>query len=200
MIDTVIFDIGGVLVQTVDTTPRARWERRFGLPAWGLSDIVFSCDASRAAFVGAADADEVWAHVAQRLRLKAAERAAIAQDFWAGDAVHASHIALIESLRGRVRLGILSNAWRDMKTRDSRRIPFALFDSVVYSCDVGVRKPDQRVYQITLERLSAKPENALFIDDFAENIEAARTAGLRTIHYSKEVDLAAEVERALTGA
>jgi epoxide hydrolase-like predicted phosphatase len=199
-IDTIIFDIGGVLVQTVDTAPRERWEREFGLPSWGLSDLVFGSAESRAAFIGEADADDVWRHVARELRLDAQDATAIARDFWAGDAVNAAHVALIERLRGRVRLGILSNAWRDMQARDARRIDFAQFDAVVYSCEEGVRKPDARIYQIALERLDAQPERTLFIDDFVENIEAANALGIQTIRYEKTLDLPAAVEHALTAA
>jgi epoxide hydrolase-like predicted phosphatase len=200
MIDTVIFDIGGVLVQTVDTAPRERWERQFDLPSWGLSDLVFGSAESRAAFIGAADADDVWRHVARALRLDAHDAAQITRDFWAGDVVNAAHIALIHSLRGRVKLGILSNAWRDMQARDARRIDFSQFDAVIYSCEEGMRKPDARIYQIALERLGAQPERTLFIDDFVENIEAADALGIGTIRYDKTVDLPAAVERALTGA
>ncbi len=193
MITTLLFDIGGVLVQTTNTAPREKWERALGLPAWGLSDVVFNNDVSRAAFVGAADAPDVWRHVARELQLDAVDASAIARDFWIGDSVNAGHIALIESLRGRFKLGILSNAWHDMRARDASRIDFGMFDEVVYSCEEKLRKPDPAIYARALKRLGSTPEETLFIDDFVENIEAARAVGLRAIWYQPSVDLPAAI-------
>lgn len=195
MITTIIFDIGGVLVQTVDTGPREKWEQLLGLPAWGLSDVVFGSQASARAFVGDGDAEDVWREVARNLRLDAADARAIADDFWAGDAVNTAHITLIESLRagGRYKLGILSNAWQDMRARDARRIDFEMFDAVVYSCEERVRKPDAEVYRRALRRLTSEPAKTLFIDDFVENIAAADALGIKTLHYTKTVDLPSSI-------
>jgi glucose-1-phosphatase len=192
MIDTIIFDIGGVLVQTTDLAPRQKWERELGLPDWGLSDV-FNNDVSRAAFVGAADAPDVWRHVARELQLDAVDTKRIAADFWAGDAVNTAHIALIESLRGRVKLGILSNAWQDMRARDASRIDFSRFDSVVYSCEERVRKPTREIYTRALDKLGSVASQTLFIDDFVENIDAARELGIHSIRYQASMDLPAAV-------
>jgi epoxide hydrolase-like predicted phosphatase len=196
-ITTIIFDIGGVLVQTIDLAPRQRWERQLGLPEWGLSGVVFDSPPSQAAFVGQADAEDVWRHVAQTLKLDPADRTAIALDFWAGDAVNSARIALIGELHGRVKLGILSNAWHDMRRRDARRIDFELFDAVIYSCEEGVRKPGAVIYQNALRALDTRPQHTLFIDDFAENIAAAQALGIQTIHCTPGLDLAAAVMKAL---
>jgi len=182
--DVVIFDIGGVLVQTHDLEPRRSWERLLGLPDWGLSDAVFGSDASRAAFVGQADAEDVWREVAARFGLDEVQRRQIEQDFWAGDAVNARWIADIAALQKQVPTAILSNAWRDMSLRDRRRIDMSGFTRVVYSWEERVRKPDHAVYERTLERLGIEDASqALFIDDFVENVEAARAVGLRAVRY-----------------
>jgi N-methylhydantoinase B len=186
----VVFDIGGVLVQTLDLEPRRRWERRLSLPDWGLSDAVFGSDASRAAFVGQADADDVWREVAARFGLTDEERARIAADFWAGDAVNAPWIAGIAELQKRMPTAILSNAWRDMSLRDRRRIDMSGFSCVVYSWEERVRKPDPAIYERVLERLGVRDASqALFIDDFIENVEAARAVGMRAVQYVAGMDL-----------
>jgi HAD superfamily hydrolase (TIGR01509 family) len=195
MIKAILFDIGGVLVQTVDTTPRQRWEQRLGLPAWGLSAHVFDNAYSQAAFIGKADAPEIWAFVSARLGVPEAERETLARDFWAGDALNPQIYALALGLREKFKTGILSNAWHDMRLRDARRIDFTRFDSVVYSCQEGVRKPDPRSFEIALTRLGAQPQETVFIDDFAENIAAAAALGLHTVHYRAGLELAAELAR-----
>lgn len=54
-----------------------------------------------------------------------------------------------------------------------------LVDEIVYSHEIGVRKPDPRAFAIACARLQVRPGDCLFVDDFARNIEAARAAGMR---------------------
>ncbi len=191
-IDAVIFDIGGVLVQTADLEPRRRWERVLGMPDWGLADAVFGSEPSREAFVGAADAGDVWRHIGERFGLDETQRMQIAHDFWAGDVINQPWIDDIAQLQKHMPTAILSNAWRDMRDRDRRRIDMSGFVSVVYSCEEGIRKPDPHIYERALERLNLRDASrVLFIDDFVENIEAARTVGLRAVRYEPGLTLAA---------
>ncbi|MGC3999423.1 MAG: HAD family phosphatase [Anaeromyxobacter sp.] len=72
------------------------------------------------------------------------------------------------------------------------------FDTVVVSCEVGVAKPDPAIYALTVERLGVAPGEALFVDDRAVNVEGARAAGLRALHYAGPGALAA-LRRAIEG-
>ena len=58
---------------------------------------------------------------------------------------------------------------------------YEMFDVVVFSCAEGTRKPERRIYELTLERLGSQPGRAVFVDDRADYIEGARQAGLKTI-------------------
>jgi len=60
-----------------------------------------------------------------------------------------------------------------------------LFEIVVDSCEVGLRKPDARIYELTCERIGVKPDASVFIDDNAENIAAARALGMETVHFGE---------------
>ncbi|CNF83358.1 HAD-superfamily hydrolase [Mycobacterium tuberculosis] len=53
------------------------------------------------------------------------------------------------------------------------------FDALVYSCRIGVVKPDPRAYEICAERLGVKPADVLFFDDTERNVRGAREAGMR---------------------
>ena len=183
MIDAIIFDIGGVLVQTTDLAPRQHWERRLGLPDWGLASAVFDSAPSQRAFVGAADAAEVWAHAREVFGLNSKETSQLAHDFWAGDSVNTAWITEIAALQQRYKIAILSNGWHDMRNRDQRRIDMSGFNPVVYSCEERIRKPNLEIYARTVTRLGVAPERALFVDDMPENIAAARAAGLQARLY-----------------
>ncbi|MGH2523791.1 MAG: hypothetical protein ACRDH2_14900, partial [Anaerolineales bacterium] len=86
MIQAVLFDIGGVILRTEDLSPRRRWEARFGLPDWGLAEVVFNNPVSMRATLGQASLEGIWDEVARQLALSPAEAAELREDFWKGDA------------------------------------------------------------------------------------------------------------------
>lgn len=84
---------------------------------------------------------------------------------------------LVEELRELgVRVALLSNSWGNTYPRE--RID-ALFDPVVVSGEVGLRKPLAPIYELTLEGLGVVPGRALFIDDAEPNVLGARAVGMR---------------------
>lgn len=74
-----------------------------------------------------------------------------------------------------------------------------LFDVVIDSSRVGLRKPDPRIYRLTCERLGVAPERCLFIDDLECNVSAAAELGMEVIQCLDPVDVADEVVRRLIG-
>ena len=70
------------------------------------------------------------------------------------------------------------------------------FDAIVVSGREGVTKPDPRIYQILFERAGRAPEELVFVDDVARNIEAAEKLGMAGVLYAPGMDLAAELRRA----
>jgi len=82
------------------------------------------------------------------------------------------------------RTALLSNSGPEVMARVRADHPLeALFDVVVISCEVGLTKPDPRIYRYTLDRLALPPADALFVDDRADNVEGARRVGLETLHF-----------------
>jgi putative hydrolase of the HAD superfamily len=195
MIRAVIFDIGGVIVRTEDLEPRRRWERRFGLPDWGLAQIVFEGPVAVAASLGHAGLDAVWEVVRQRLNLGAGELAQLREEFWAGDRYDHALLGYIRSLRPRYRTGIISNAWPGTRAFHQPHINGETFDTVLYSAEEGLAKPDPAIYRRCLERLRVTPEEAVFVDDVLENVEAARALGMAGVHFRAGRDVPAEFEK-----
>ncbi len=82
--------------------------------------------------------------------------------------------------------------WRAMLPLDE------LFDVVVDSCEVGMRKPDPRIFALTMDRLGVAAERAAFLDDYPGNVEAARRAGLHPILVTTDYhDAIAQLDRLL---
>ena len=98
--------------------------------------------------------------------------------------------ALILGLKGRYRLGLLSNTNECHFRRHIRRVPvFPLFDTVTLSFEVGALKPEPPIYRDALGKLSLPPEACVFIDDIAAYAEGARAIGIRGIHYTGHAEL-----------
>jgi putative hydrolase of the HAD superfamily len=109
-------------------------------------------------------------------------------------------IDYMRSLRDRgQRLAICTNNVREWESRWRSMLPIdEIFDVVVDSAFVGTRKPEPRIYEITLERLAATPDRAVFIDDVEQNCDGARALGIRSVWFQSTDRAIAEIEAALT--
>jgi putative hydrolase of the HAD superfamily len=116
-------------------------------------------------------------------------------------------LEMVERLRAwRVlgyRTALLTNnvaEWRPLwqgKLRESGALE--LFDAVIDSSEVGMRKPEERIFLHTASMLGLEPHQAVFVDDFAHNVDGARLAGLHTIFATANDDHYRELDALLTG-
>jgi epoxide hydrolase-like predicted phosphatase len=195
MIKGVIFDVGGVLLRTYDPSGRRKWEMRLGLEPGSLAGLVFDSDLGRKAQLGQAAVDEVWSWLGTRLNLNSEELANLKHDFWAGDRVDQSLCDYIRELRRRYRTGMLSNTWAPDGRAMAEHFGFAdCFDAFVTSAELGVMKPDARIYHVMLERLELKSPEVVFVDDFIQNVEAARRLGMQAVHFSDPASARSELQ------
>ena len=70
-----------------------------------------------------------------------------------------------------------------------------VFNSYVFSCDVGERKPDKKIYEIALSKTKSKPEECIFIDDLKENIEGSKKIGINSIQFTTLNNLTPELKK-----
>ncbi len=182
--NAIIFDFGGVLLRTRDHSLRIKWEEKLGLKRWEFEDYIFNGPVGKKAQLGQASWDEVWADAGEKFRLAAAETAQARQDFFGGDVLDEGLVALIRQLKARYTIGLLSNTWFSDGWEMLRQFDIAdAFHFTLTSAEVGVMKPDARIYQIALQRAKTAPSQSLFVDDSERNILAARKLGMQTIHF-----------------
>lgn len=188
----VIFDFGGVLMKTVDHTPRLRWDARLGLPPGSVERVVHGSESWLRAQSGQLSTSAYWADVAAQLGLTADAVTQLAEDFYSGDQLDTTLIAIIHRLRADGHtVGLLSNDTAELLEKLTRLAVANVFSPLVISAQIGVMKPDIRAYQAVLQRLALPPDHVIFIDDRLENIAGARQAGLIGIHYVDGMDVAA---------
>lgn len=70
---------------------------------------------------------------------------------------------------------------------------YKVFDVTIFSCVVGIRKPERGIYQIALNGLSMQPKEAIFIDDKEENVKGAGEIGINTILFKSPEELKKEL-------
>jgi len=108
--------------------------------------------------------------------------------------------AYAASLRPRYVTAILSNSADGARREEQARYSFAeLFDVIIYSHEVGLIKPDPRVYALLCAELSVRPDELVFLDDVPENVDAACRFGIRGLLHRSTPESIAAID-ALIGA
>ncbi len=104
---------------------------------------------------------------------------------------------MLETVRrvraGGVQTGLLSNSWGTM--RYPRDLLGELFDVVVISAEVGMRKPGPEIYVLGADRLGLPPADCVFVDDLPGNLTPAAGLGMATVHHRATEDTIAQLER-----
>jgi epoxide hydrolase-like predicted phosphatase len=101
---------------------------------------------------------------------------------------------------GRQRMALLTNNVREWEPLWRSMLPVdEIFEFVVDSAFVGMRKPEREIYELTVERLGDGfgPADCLFVDDVEVNIEAARELGMRAVHFRSNEQAIPEIEAEL---
>jgi len=99
-------------------------------------------------------------------------------------AIRPAAIELVRRIRSEgYRTAVVTNNVREFGVAWRAQLPLdELFDAVVDSCEVGLRKPDERFYRCTLERLGGlEPSEAVLLDDFPDNVRGAEQIGMRAV-------------------
>jgi putative hydrolase of the HAD superfamily len=96
------------------------------------------------------------------------------------------------------RMAMLTNNVREWEPLWRSMLPVdEIFETVVDSGFVGVRKPEARIYELTLERIGLPAEACLFVDDLAHNCDGARAIGMQAVHFRDNEQAIAEIRGAL---
>ena len=187
------FDLGGVVVRTEYQAPREHLAERLNTTYEDLSRIVFESESSRQASIGLITTEAHWEAVAHRLGRPSSEIKGLRDEFFGGDVLDSSLLEFIRALRPRFKTGVISNAWPDLRDYLIARKADDAFDTLVISAEVGVMKPDPRIYQIALDELGVAANQAVFLDDTPANIEAAASLGMRGILFRDPVRVLKEL-------
>ena len=124
------------------------------------------------------------------------EHEGLIDGLFAGVGPDEAMLAAVRAARAAgVRTGLVSNSWGTR--RYDRALLEELFDGVVISGEVGVRKPAPEIYRLGAERAGAPPQACVYVDDLPFNLPPAAELGMATVHHTEAAGTIAEVERLL---
>ena len=189
MIKAVIWDFGGVLT-TSPFEAFARFEAERGLPA----DIIRRTNAANhrenawakfeRAEVDVEAFDKLFA--AESLALGAEVRGKDVLPLLSGD-LRPEMVEALRRVKSKFKTGCITNNLpaNSIGSQSGRSLYVAevmvLFDHVIESAKIGLRKPDPRIYQMMIEALGVDPKNCVYLDDLGVNLKPARDMGMKTI-------------------
>lgn len=166
-----------MLIPDYLTAAAAEWAGRLGISPPEFLAAVFG-GSDEQVLVGRMPEQQWWSVVAGRLPADARLIRAIRADLAAREVWDADLVGYLREVRGRAPTAIVANAWPGLRARMRRAGLAGLTDRLVLSAEVGWAKPDPRIYQVALRRLHAAAGDALFVDDTASHVAAARALGL----------------------
>ena len=198
MIKAIIFDFGRVISAPKPPSLFRRYEMDLGLPSDSINSIMFDSQIWQDTLLGRKTLEEFWHTIGPELGLNSSEEIdAFRNRYRADEAINAEVLKLIQKLHGQYILAVLSNAPSGLSQWLAEWRILDFFDLVFCSGDEGAVKPDAKPFELTLERLGVHPEEAIFIDDTMENVEAARQLGLQGILFTTAEALEEELARLL---
>jgi len=204
-VQAVLFDFGGVFMESPFAAVRAFGARQ-GIASERVLDLIFGAYDS--------DTDHPW-HRLERGELSLLDARQAILELGAPEhridlfealgslrdtSIRADVIQIARDARaGGVKTAIVTNNVREFGDGWRAMLPVdELFDVVVDSAHVGVRKPDPRIFRMALDRLGGTaPEQAVFLDDFHGNVAAAERLGMRGILVEEDHRPAMQLLRAL---
>ena len=199
-IQAVIWDVGGVIARTEDLAPRDQLAQELGVTRQRLNELFFSGPQGTRAQKGEISIPELMGYIRRELNLAPGTYPDLRDRFFGGDRVDYDLVDTIRGLRPGYKTGIISNAWSQLPELLASWGILDVFDAVIGSGDEGVMKPDPRIYHLALERLDVQPSQAVFVDDFIENIHAARNLGMIGIHFQNRAQALSELQQLLDSA
>lgn len=173
MIKAIIFDCFGVLVTSSYEPFKQKY---FGNDQSLIDEFMWIENRSSRGEITLEEADIEFARIAQISPEQAATELS-------RNPRNAQLLDYINELKKDYKIGMLSNVADDRLSELFNDEDIAAFDDIVLSYQVGLAKPDERIYRLSAQRLDMDPEDCLFIDDNSSYCVGARLVGMRTILY-----------------
>jgi len=204
MVEAVIWDFGGVLT-TSPFDAFTRFERERGLPG----DIIRRTNASNHLENAWAKFERAEVDIETFDRLFAEESLALGAEVRGKDVLpllsgdlRPEMVEALKRIKAKFKTGCITNNLpaNAIGSTSGRSLYIAevmvLFDHIIESAKIGLRKPDPRIYAMMVEALNVDPKNCIYLDDLGVNLKPARDIGMTTIKVLNAQQAIADLETA----
>ncbi|MEZ0085249.1 HAD superfamily hydrolase (TIGR01509 family) [Bradyrhizobium japonicum] len=177
-IEVVLVDFGGVLCNFKETPEINILAERHPRLRGGLAALLFENEASYAGILGRISADEVLGQIGKELGLSEQAMQEIWTAFLAANVADQSLLEALDRVRERKKIVVLSNYWSNGREVIFSKVPETAFDGLYLSAELGIRKPQNAMWDYLIRTFSVPPYMIALLDDDAANVRAAWEAGL----------------------
>ncbi len=193
-----MFDFGGVLYMPPDLRYLQRWEKLLGLKNDGIFKEFLGpsgeSEFAHKVWTGEISEVDLLKNVGLRWRLSPWLVRFLRTRSFSKKRFNQPMADFVRSLRPRYLTAILSNAGDlDRQVFNEAYGIEDLVDKVIISAEVGLAKPDPRIFKLALDLFSLQPAETIFVDDLLVNVEAAEKVGIRAIQFHSNEQVFAEV-------
>ncbi len=187
MITDIIFDWGGVLALADNPLAAKILSKKYGYSEEQLMQVI---DKAEDRYSQTKNYSGFFKEVQKKFPISVKQIAS------ALNTAHATGVLkLARKLKRRYHVHLLSNQIH-LRTRFIRaHNNLSFFDNVFFSSELGMMKPQRRIYRYLLRKIKANPYECLFIDNTKANTDAAKRLGIKTILFKNELQIKKEMER-----
>lgn len=187
MIKAIIFDCFGVLYPDTYWAMASEYlGKNLDSKRQDLSALVKQVD------LGSITRDELWANFAD---LVGSDKESVYKRLKEFSGLDSRLLKFIEDKKSIYKIGMISNVGQGFIERMFTEKPASeYFDSLVLSSEVGLVKPDSRIYELSASQLGCKTDECVFIDDLEKNVAGAINAGMKSFQYVNYEDFIEKIE------
>jgi epoxide hydrolase-like predicted phosphatase len=204
VIKTIFFDFGGVIIKPPNMKWIQRWKDQLGINEHPeILEMLENPHGSQLVqdiCLGKAPEDYLWMVMTEKWHINPALLAQIRRRLRSSRQLNRQVLRFMDELKSQYQTAILSNAGDQARQlmEETYRLD-RYVDTIIISAEEGVIKPDPRIFEIAMERMSAEPKSSLLVDDFEENVLAARAFGMQAVHFTDTHQAIDEVRALLNG-
>jgi len=194
-IRAIVFDIGGVLEITPNLGVDAKWEQKLHLEPGEINKRLNRV--WKGGSMGTISEEQIHKSIGEIMEMSEALVNEYMEDVWR-EYLGALNVELADyfrSLRPKYKTAIISNSFVGAREKEAEHYQFdTICDFIIYSHEVGLRKPDPRIFTLTCERLGLQPSEVIFLDDHDEVMTSARELGIYCIQFRDNAQAIADIE------
>ena len=194
-IKAIVFDIGGVLEITPDLGIDAKWEQKLNLKPSELNQRLGEVWGGGS--MGTISIQQVHQRIGEIMGWEEPQVNELMDDVWK-EYLGTLNMELVEyfrNLRPRFKTAIISNSFVGAREKEAEHYQFdTICDFIIYSHEVGLRKPDPRIFSLACERLSLQPNEVIFVDDHADVYVFAIEMGMHCFEFKENAQIIADIE------